>query len=173
LVAAAWPPDAEVIDRRFDSQQNAATESALQATLLEPGKVIERELSTGKQHSYQIMLVKGQYARVMVEQQGIDVVIRVSGPDGKMIAVADSELGNQGREKAELVAESDGPHLVKVEVAEGAATGRYLIQIEELRTASEKDVLAQEARKVDIEATRLYDHHLDEALAVAGVPNGS
>jgi CHAT domain-containing protein/Tfp pilus assembly protein PilF len=85
-----------------------------------------------------------------------------------MIAAADAELGNQGREKAELVAELDGPHLVTVEVAEGASPGRYLIQIEELRTASEKDVLAQEARKLDIEANRLYEaQKLDEALAVA------
>jgi hypothetical protein len=32
---------------------------------------------------YQIMLAMGQYASVIVEQHGVDVVIRVSGTDGK------------------------------------------------------------------------------------------
>ena len=139
-----------------------------ETTLLEPGKAVERELTTGNKHSYQVMLAKGQYARVVVQQHGIDVIIRVSGPDGKMIAAAAAELGSQGREEVELVAESDGLCLLRVEAAAGATPGRYVIQIEELRTASAKDFLSQEARKLDIEANRLYEaDKLEEALAVA------
>jgi hypothetical protein len=41
---------------------------------LEEGKPIERELSGGESHSYRLNVTTGQYARVVVEQKGIDVV---------------------------------------------------------------------------------------------------
>jgi len=44
---------------------------------LEEGKPIERELSGGESHSYQLNVTTGQYARVVVEQKGIDVVVSV------------------------------------------------------------------------------------------------
>jgi CHAT domain-containing protein len=60
-------------------------------TPLELDKVIERELAGGQKHGYQITLSEGQYARVSVDPQGIDLAIRMFGLDGKQIAVFDSE----------------------------------------------------------------------------------
>jgi CHAT domain-containing protein/tetratricopeptide (TPR) repeat protein len=144
------------------------TQNGTEPTLLEPAKVLERELNAGNKHAFQVVLTKGQYARVVVEQRGINVVVRASAPDGKVIAAVDAELGHEGYERAELVADSDGSYLFKVEAATGPIAGRYAIQIEELRTATEKDLLSQEARKLDLEANRLYEADKgQEALAVA------
>ena len=55
------------------------------ARWLEAGKPIERKLSGGESHSYQLNVTTGQYARVVVEQKGIDVVVSLFGPDGKLI----------------------------------------------------------------------------------------
>jgi len=44
---------------------------------LDDGKPIERELSGGESHTYQLNVATGQYARVIVEQKGIDVVVSV------------------------------------------------------------------------------------------------
>ena len=146
---------------------SAASPSPEVITTLEPGSALERELAPGKKHGYQLVLPKGQFARVVVEQRGIDVAVRVSTTDGKLIAKADSELGNQGREKVEFVAESDGPIQIKVEISSGAA-GRYVIQIDELRTATAKDVVAQQARNLELDVNRFFSAGKpDESLAAA------
>src|SRR5215510_6573260 len=63
---------------------------------LEPGKPIRRELAGGQQHSYQIRLSAGQFLKATIEQQGIDVVVQVSGPDGKQMTEFDSDSRPQG-----------------------------------------------------------------------------
>src|SRR5688572_17544682 len=95
--------------------KSAGTASAQEITRLESGSTVERELTAGSSHSYQVMLAKGQYARVVVEQHRADVIIRVTTPDGEMIGEIDAELGDQGRETVEVVAESEGPYLIKVD----------------------------------------------------------
>src|SRR5436853_2970675 len=50
---------------------------------LEPGKAVQRELAGGGLHSYRISLSASQYLYVVVDQRGIDVVVRLFSPDGK------------------------------------------------------------------------------------------
>jgi hypothetical protein len=54
---------------------------------LEEGKPIERQLSGGESHSYQLNVKAGQYARVIVDQRGIDVVVNLFGPDGRLVSI--------------------------------------------------------------------------------------
>src|ERR1043166_4866966 len=63
---------------------------------LEVGQLITRELSPGQSHSYQVSLAAGQYAHVLVEQKGIDVVVKLFAPDGKLITQFDSPNGSLG-----------------------------------------------------------------------------
>src|SRR5262245_22888849 len=74
-------------------------------TRLEVGNVIERELAGGQKHVYQIALTGGQYAGLIIEHRGIDVVARLLRPDGKLMAEFDDELRSQGQERPELVGE--------------------------------------------------------------------
>src|SRR5437867_2320983 len=62
---------------------------------LEPGKPIDRELGGGQSHFYQIALASGQYLHVVVDQRGIDVIVALFGPDGKLIFGVDSPTGTQ------------------------------------------------------------------------------
>ena len=57
---------------------------------LEAGKSIKGELAGGRRHAYRISLGADQFLKVVIEQQGIDVVAQVSGPDGKQILEFDS-----------------------------------------------------------------------------------
>jgi hypothetical protein len=52
---------------------------------LEVGQLILRELKGGQSHSYEISIAAGQYAHVVVDQKGIDVVVKLFAPDGKLI----------------------------------------------------------------------------------------
>src|SRR5262245_48075540 len=65
---------------------------------LVPGKQIEERLVGGESHYYQIALAAGQYIRLVVNQNGIDLVVKVSGPTGKQIADFDSEIRTDGQE---------------------------------------------------------------------------
>jgi hypothetical protein len=65
--------------------------------VLERGKPIERELAAGEDHTYQIGLAKGDYLMVAIEQRGIDVVVKMLGPDGMQISEIDWEIRKQGR----------------------------------------------------------------------------
>ncbi len=123
---------------------------------LEPGKPIEKELSGGGSHSYQITLAEGQFLQVIVEQRGIDVVAQLLGPDGKLIEEFDSESRKQGQETVSQVAEMAGNYRLVVQAKQKEApTGRYEIRVAELRAATEKDRALQEARKLHEESVRL------------------
>jgi tetratricopeptide (TPR) repeat protein len=140
-----------------------------EARLLEPGKAIKRELSGAGSHTYQIKLSAGQFLKVIVEQQGIDVVVQVSGPDGKQILEFDSESRSQGREELSLVAEVAGAFLLTVRPRQnGTSAGSYEIRIEESRAATDTDRALHDARKQIEESLKLRRaRKYDEALPLA------
>src|SRR5215475_2528960 len=100
-----WRPTQQSTQAPSGSGSKADDEKA--ARLLEPGKAIKRELSGAGSHAYKIMLSAGQFLKVVVEQQGIDVLAQLSGPGGEQIAEFDREGGSQGQELASLVAEAE------------------------------------------------------------------
>jgi CHAT domain-containing protein/Tfp pilus assembly protein PilF len=124
---------------------------------LEPGKPIERELAGGQSHSYQIAPGAGQSVKLVVDQRGIDVVVRLFRPDGKQIIEFDSEIRLKERETVEWVAEEVGSYRLDVVVnRKDAPSGRYEIQIVELRRATENDRALHEASQLYTESRRLY-----------------
>ena len=82
------------------AQADKEQQSTSEVTTLELGKPVERELSGGQKHVYQLALTEGQYANITVEQRGVDVAARLFGVDGKLIAEFDFESRNQGRRKS-------------------------------------------------------------------------
>jgi CHAT domain-containing protein/Tfp pilus assembly protein PilF len=123
---------------------------------LEAGKSIKDELAGGGRHAYRISLGSDQFLKVVVEQQGIDLVAQVSGPDGKQIVEFDSESRLQGQEEVSLVAEAAGAFQLIVRTKlNGAPSGSYEIRVEELRVATETDRALHEARKQFEEALKL------------------
>src|SRR5215475_13533274 len=136
---------------------------------LESGKPIERELAGGQSHDYQLTLADGQYVNLVVDQRGIDVVVKLFGPDGKAIMEFDSESRVQGQESVSLVAEAGGSYQLSVQSKlNRSAAGRYEIRIEELRAATDDDRALYEARKLISECVRLRSAgKYDEALPLA------
>ena len=55
----------------------SAAQNGQDAAILARGTVVERELSGGQEHEYRLALAAGEYAKVIVEQRGIDVVVQV------------------------------------------------------------------------------------------------
>jgi CHAT domain-containing protein/Tfp pilus assembly protein PilF len=119
-------------------------------TSLELGKPIERELSGQQEHRYLIQIAEGQYTRVVLDQRGVDAVVELLSPEGKLILEFDNETRVQGEEKVEFVTTATGNYqlLVKAKYPR-LASGRYQIQLTETRAAAENDRLLDEARRLD------------------------
>jgi CHAT domain-containing protein/Tfp pilus assembly protein PilF len=140
-----------------------------QLQLLEPGIPIEGELAGGQSHSYQMALIANQYVKLVVEKHGIEVTVKLFGPNGKQITEFDSDFRLQGQETVELVAEETGNYRLDVAVKQkDAPSAGYLIGVVELRRATESDRALQQAYKLFTEFPRLYRAgKYDEALQLA------
>jgi hypothetical protein len=89
--------------------------------VLERGKPIERELAAEETHTYRITLAEGEFLSVVVEQRGIDVVVKLVGPDGEQISESDSEPRKEGEETVSQVAEVAGSYRLSVGSAQRVA----------------------------------------------------
>jgi tetratricopeptide (TPR) repeat protein len=168
LCVASIVHSAGAADNLNIKQAGQATQQ--EATPLELGKPVERELAEGQSHSYQITLAAGQYLNVLVEQRGIDVVVRLQGPDGKLIFEFDSEIRKQGQEAVPLVAEVAGSYRLNVQAKlKEAPAGGYEIRAVELRAATEKDRALQEAHNLHSKVSLLkYSNRMrDEIRSMA------
>src|SRR5262249_52333582 len=121
------------------------------------------------------IMTSGQYLQVTVSQQGIDALVALFTPDGRKIREVDGEQATVGAETILAIAEAPGAYRIEVRSAEKTVkTGRYEINVEELReaTAEDKYRVAAEAlfneagqlRKGTLEAKRKGVEKYQEAL---------
>lgn len=121
----------------------------LAATLLDPSRSIEQQLRGGEEHEYTLQLRAGSFARVVVEQQGIDVVVTAFAPNDKTLGEVDSPNGANGPEPLPIVAAGTGPHRIVVRSFDAKApAGKYTIRVDEiLSPAAYRQRLADEKRR--------------------------
>jgi hypothetical protein len=118
---------------------------------LQPGIPVERVLARGQSHSFTINLEQDQFLQFVVDQHGIDVIVRVFSPEGKSLGEFDSPNGTEGPENVSLVSVTAGVY--RIEVAplgqmENFPPGRYEIKIVELRRATEQELQASNNQEV-------------------------
>src|SRR5215831_1897047 len=80
----------------------------------QPGPPIERTLAGAQTHTYSITLEKEQFVHVVVDQHGIDVVVRTSSPSGQKLNEFDSPNGINGPEDVTIVAAAAGQYRILV-----------------------------------------------------------
>jgi CHAT domain-containing protein/predicted negative regulator of RcsB-dependent stress response len=132
---------------------------------LKQGKPVERELAAGQADYYQLTLAVNQYAKVVIEQRGIDVAITLFAPDGKKLAKSDSPYGAKGTESILYIAETPGEYRLEVRALDfnPFSPGRYEIKLEELRDSVSQDKTRIAAWKAFSEAEHLRYNKTAEA----------
>lgn len=103
---------------------------------------VERELRGGQTDSYRVTLQAGEFLHAAVNQNGIDVVVVIFGPDGKQLSESDSPNDRWGTEPIMLIAPVAGEYRVDIRAGSPKAPpGKYAITIMEQRpaTAADKD----------------------------------
>jgi len=162
----SWPSGARVIE----SAQPDTTR------LLSP-RAIARELHRGEEHHYQLALENNECVRVIVEQHGIDVVVRVNSlePDAPAVEVQD-DITNRGQEAVDVVADSASTYALAVAAAAGSvATGAYEIRVESRHAATSADRSRQDVRRLRTFGARRAERDdfaaaatsLEQALTIA------
>lgn len=108
---------------------------------LQLGTPLERQLAAGQSHNFSVSLEENSFIQLVVEQRGIDVVVKISNPDGKDFGRFDTPNGNQGLENVSFVAPAAGTYRITVTpLNQDAGEGRYEIKIIEVREATEQEL---------------------------------
>ena len=127
----------------------------LPATALRPGAPLERRLTATEVHAYAVELTASSHRLVAVEQQGIDVVVEATMPDGENVAV-DAPTYRHGTESLLLPAGVTG--IVRIEVraaSKAVGPGRYEITVRELAATTAEDRRRLKAEAAMGEGARL------------------
>jgi hypothetical protein len=112
-----------------------------QEQALQLGAPIECQLSPGQMHTFTVTLEEKQYVQLVVDQRGVDVVVRVASPAGKSLGEFDSPNGDNGPENVAFVATTAGAYRVTVaSLTENTAAAKFEIKIVELRQATEQEL---------------------------------
>jgi tetratricopeptide (TPR) repeat protein len=143
ILSLAAAPAAELFRRAgeiIDARAGVKIQTSKDEPSLELNKEVERELAGGQSHSYQIALVAGQYLYVVVDQRGIDVLVRLFAPGDRRVKEVDSPNGTQGPEPVEVIAEVTGSYRLEISAPQkGVPPAHYAVRIEALRVPSDRD----------------------------------
>lgn len=139
-------------------KSNKQQETTQPSTLPEVKKPVSQELAGGESYSYQINLVEGDCAHIVVEQQAIDVVVQLFNPQGVQIGVDfDSPNGSNGLEQAYIIASTTGTYkIVVASLTPKADKGKFRIETAYIQQATELDRMKAEAQLVLAKAGQLY-----------------
>lgn len=105
-----------------------------------PGETVVAEQGTHRQEV--IELASGDLVYLLVRQQGLDVRLRLAGPNGYEMEV-DSPSGNSGLEELIAIAREPGSYRLEILAATGA--GEYVVSSFEHRPANPADIRWAEA----------------------------
>ncbi len=141
---------------------------------LVPGQPVEREISGGQSHTYQVKLASGQFVRVVVEQKGIDVALTLTSPDGKQLIENDVTGIFSARAPLSYEATAAGTYQITIRANRAATqSGAYQVWLELKASASSPDrkrmaaeLLLRESRGLLMQG-RYADPQLSEKLGHA------
>jgi len=135
---------------------------------LAPGFLDEARLKGGEERAYLLDLAAGQYAELVVDQQGIDVEVRLRAGTRRLVAAVDGFNGMIGPEPLPVVAEAGGRFRLEIQsLTSGAPTGRYVLHLAALRPATVHDRGRVEAERMLAEGVRLYQEDTPASLLTA------
>lgn len=112
------------------------------------GAPISAALRPGETHRYRLPLQKGQLLRLVVDQQGIDVVVAFEDPAGAPVLEADRLIEDRGPELVLAVTRTAGVHTLIIRGPPDGSPGRYEARVEELRPATAADQRSAEAYRL-------------------------
>ena len=112
---------------------------------LAPNEVLQRHLDAGTTHTYRLIIAAQQYAQIFVDQKGVDLILTVESPDGKVYREIDNPNGFYGPEIVTIVAPVAGTYAVKI------SNRQFLAGDYELRLDGPREATVLDKRRVTAE----------------------
>ena len=116
-----------------------ALSTALGASTLAVGRPAEGALAPGESTAFTVIAGEARYLRLRLDQQGVDVALRLFDPGGVLVAEVDGPGGRWVEELHSAVTRRAGTYRVEVR-ARGEAAGKFQLVLEELRETMPEDV---------------------------------
>jgi CHAT domain-containing protein/Tfp pilus assembly protein PilF len=113
-------------------------------TVLEVGKTVHGRIDAGRADSYALNLKSSDYIELLVEQTGVDILLRLASADGKQLQEV-NYAGIGGTELLIHLADRDGNYQAEVLPVRQGASGEYAIRLDAQRPADAKNREAAEA----------------------------
>src|SRR5262245_44105841 len=145
----------------YSSQQNEDPRT------LAPGVPVEREISGGQSHIWQIFLSSGDYLRLSVDSKRTSIVAELYAPgqsrqsgDKPLLSTADGSVltSHQGVSVFSYVAEASGSYSLEINASnKETAPKRYTVKVEEQRPAAPEDKIRVAAERAEMEGVRTRD----------------
>jgi CHAT domain-containing protein/Flp pilus assembly protein TadD len=132
-------------------------------TVLRNGFNREREGRAGEQHFFPVILETGQFLRVIVDQNGVDALVRLLDPDGTQVFAVDSPNGADGDEDFAVLAQEPGLHRIEVSMTGGE--GGYTLKVEGPRLPTDRDRLRVDAVRATQEALTREGEKAEDQVA--------
>jgi CHAT domain-containing protein/Tfp pilus assembly protein PilF len=151
-----------------------------EAAAIDSGAAIERSVAIGEEHRYRLTLAAGECAAVVVEQRGIDIVVRASRDGETDVVEFQEEVRRTGQEQVDVVANEAGVYTLAIAPSRGIYSGTYAIRLVTRRAATDSDRSMYEARRLRsraldlakaatfVEAQRTFDQAIAITEAVRG-----
>ncbi|MFV0390059.1 MAG: CHAT domain-containing protein [Pyrinomonadaceae bacterium] len=142
--------------------------SAQPSLTLEINKPISQEISGKNKFQYQVKLAEHQYAKIMLKQVGVDARLKLYDSKNEPVYSVDLNYTSTGSELLEAVSDEPETYVVEVSKADFSSTGKFQIELVETRTANNKDLALDKARRLLFQANGFWQNdEYDEALKAA------
>lgn len=137
--------------------------------ILKPGVTLERSLDGSERQTYDVDLAAGDCAVLTVDQDGVDVIVRLLDPAGSQIATFDQETRKHGREQVSFVADASRAYRFTVSARYAKHDrGSYSVKLDDIHQATDRDRAMYQAHVLSAQSAVLRaSGKLDEAVARA------
>jgi len=135
--------------------------------ILAPGVPVEREISGGQSHIWQIFLSSGDYLRLSVDSKRVNIEAELYAPrqsrqsgDKPLLSAVDGNVltSHQGVIVFSYVAESSGSYSLEILASNKESEPKqYTVKIEEQRPAAPQDKIRVLAERAEMEGVRTRD----------------
>jgi len=126
-----------------------AIQAQRENSTLQLGASFSRTVARGQNHRFEAPLDSEQFMQFVVDQRGVDLIIRTFAPDGKPLGEFDSPNGNSGPEVVPLVSMAAGVYSIQVTplAVNEDVSGRFDLRVTDLRRATEPELRAGKSRE--------------------------
>jgi len=131
-----------------------------------PGAVYPGTLDGEGPRRFRFTAEAGRFLDLGVDQRGVDVVVSLRDPAGRLVYEVDGPLGNKGEERVLVVTPAAGEYLLLVAPLTAGARGSFAVVVHAARPARQADRLLAATAVVFARAERQRQSgHLEAAVS--------